>query len=166
MKRELKFTLKAWPVITITTLGICVLTQLVAEGFGIELKEQQNIALVRKMFVHALDGWRNFGAAALNISLILAIMPALEEFVFRYLLFRLPAGKTAGMRHWTVLTVSSAIFSSAHYVMQPFPDNAFVALAWFGAMQCLLYSKTGSLKYAVLNHSLFNLTSLCLLPLV
>ena len=43
------------------------------------------------------------------------------------------------------------------------PNNAFVALFFFGMAQCWLYNKTGKLWTALLNHALFNLTNLILI---
>ena len=58
---------------------------------------------------------------------------------------------------------SSILFSAAHYIAQPFPDSAFLALFFFGLAQCWLYKKTNRLWCAILNHGLFNLTNLVLL---
>ena len=59
--------------------------------------------------------------------------------------------------------VSSLAFSAAHYIFQPFPDAAFVALFFFGLAQCWLYCKTDRIWCPMLNHFLFNLTNLVLL---
>ena len=146
--KNLKLTLKAWPVIAIATIGLCYLTQTVAKWFGIELPDQANIEIVRRY-----AGW-NWTFILLCVQ-VLVLMPAIEE-----LIFRLP---TRWLRHPLALAGSSALFSAAHYIFQPWPDAAFLALFFFGLAQCWLYRKTGHLWCAILNHGLFNLTNLVLL---
>ena len=180
---KLKQTLKAWPVIALATIGLCYLTQLVAGWFGVELPEQKNVGQIREMFRHAFESWRYFGASAINAALVLGLLPALEELVFRYLIFMLPvrflrregtarnysspacphAGRGATL---AIALMTSIAFSAAHYIMQPFPDNAFIALGFFGFMQCWLYLKTDRLWCPILNHALFNLTNLILLLII
>ena len=164
---HLKFTLKAWPVIAAATIGLCYLTQLVAKSFGIVLPDQANIEIVKRY-----AGWNK--TFILLCAQVLVLMPAVEELIFRYPLFKLPA-KWAGKREWgsgilSALTktapwaiISSILFSAAHYIFQPFPDSAFLALFFFGLAQCWLYRKTDHLWCAILNHGLFNLTNLVLL---
>ena len=164
---NLKLTLKAWPVIAAATIGLCYLTQTVAKWFGIELPDQANIEIVKRY-----AGW-NWNFVFLCAQVII-LMPAIEELIFRLLLFKLPA-KWAGKRKWgngvlAALTkttpwaiFSSALFSAAHYLAQPWPDAAFLAHFFFGLAQCWLYKKTGHLWCAMLNHGLFNLTNLVLL---
>ncbi len=178
--KNLKFTLKAWPVIAAATIGLCYLTQLVAKWFGIELPDQANIELVKRY-----AGWnRTF---ILLCAQVIILMPAIEELIFRYCLFRLPikvgralrahrnhdSAETAPLNDCgeagvlalplTVATISSILFSAAHYLFQPWPDAAFIALFFFGLAQCWLYKKTARLWCAILNHGLFNLTNLVLL---
>ena len=164
---SLKLTLKAWPVIALATIGLCYLTQLVARWFGIELPDQANIEIVKRY-----AGWNK--TFLILCAQVLVLMPALEELIFRLLLFTLPvkwAGKhERGSGVLAALTktapraiFSSALFSAAHYLAQPFPDSAFIALFFFGLAQCWLYKKTGHLWCAILNHGLFNLTNLVLL---
>ena len=154
---RLRLTLKAWPVIAGATIGLCYLTQTVAKWFGIELPDQANIELVKRY-----AGWnRTF---ILLCAQVIILMPAIEELIFRYLLFRLPTKLiTYHLSLITTAAISSLLFSAAHYLAQPFPDSAFLALFFFGLAQCWLYKKTGRLWCAILNHGLFNLTSLVLL---
>ena len=176
---RLRLTLKAWPVIAGATIGLCYLTQTVAKGFGIELPDQANIELVKRY-----AGWnRTF---ALLCAQVIILMPAIEELIFRYCLFRLPVKVGRALRarrnqnktktassgdcgEAGVLALpltaagSSILFSAAHYLAQPWPDAAFIALFFFGLAQCWLYKKTGHLWCAILNHGLFNLTNLVLL---
>ena len=192
---NLNFTLKAWPVIAIATIGLCFLTQLVAGWFGVDLKEQTVIEQMRQMGAYT---WRvltqeGFGAALkheasckflVNIPLVLVVAPVFEEVVFRGLLWRLPTRTLDkrretedgighetedGRRTWAPAVgaaISSALFSSAHYLQFPFPDDAFLALFFFGLAQCWLYTKTNRIWCAMLNHSLFNFTNLILLFLL
>ena len=164
-------TLKSWPIIAIATISLCYLTQTVAKGFGIELPDQANIEIVKRY-----AGWNwNF---VLLCAQVLVLMPAIEEVVFRWLLWRLPTKELAKFRRFTdspdsliakpsitkcIAVLSSILFSAAHYLAQPWPDAAFIALFFFGLAQCWLYKKTSHLWCAILNHGLFNLTNLVLL---
>ena len=177
---RLKFTLKAWPVIAAATIGLCFLTQGVAKLFGIDLPDQQNIEVVRAWLTHAFDSTKHFMTCAFLLAQVLVLLPAIEEFVFRYLLFILPVRLL--IRHLSVrlqkstipayaiavsvVIPSSALFSAAHYIAQPFPDDAFIALFFFGLAQCWLYSKTDRIWCPMLNHALFNLTNLILIFVV
>ena len=169
--KSLRLTLKAWPVIAIATIGLCYLTQLVAKSFGIELPDQANIELVKRY-----AGWNK--TFILLCAQVLVLMPAVEELIFRFLIFKLPTRKLAKFRRFAdspdsliakpsitkfVAVFSSILFSAAHYIFQPFPDSAFLALFFFGLSQCWLYRKTDHLWCAILNHGLFNLTNLVLL---
>ena len=81
---SLHLTFKAWPVIAAATIGLCYLTQTVAGWMGITLPDQANIEIVRRY-----AGWnRTF---LFLCAQILVLLPALEELIFRYLLFRLPS---------------------------------------------------------------------------
>ena len=171
---SLKLTLRSWPVIALATIGLCYLTQTVAKGFGIELPDQANIEIVRRY-----AGWNK--VFIFLCAQVVILLPAFEEVIFRWLLWRLPT-RTLDKRRKTKdgeglkaedgrrlkatgigAIVSSALFSAAHYIAQPWPDAAFIALFFFGLAQCWLYHKTNHLWCAMLNHSLFNLTNLVLL---
>lgn len=172
---NLRLTLKAWPVIAAATIGLCYLTQTVAKWFGVELPDQANIEMVKK--------YLGFNRVFLILcAQVLVLMPAAEELIFRGLLFKLPrklfdarretgdsgeGRETSDARPgaWTtsIAIASSALFSAAHYIAQPWPDAAFLALFFFGLAQCWLYRKTDRIWCAMLNHALFNLTNLVLL---
>lgn len=172
---KLKFTLKAWPVIAIATIGLCFLTKCAAELFGITLPDQGSLDVVKKA--------AGFNLAFLSILLqILVLAPIIEELLFRGLFWKLPS-KLLKVPAWGLIAFSAALFSFAHYpdyekiithyrifgswVMCFRPlDAAFLALAFFGVAQIWLYKKTGSIWCAVLNHALFNLTNLVLLFIV
>ena len=167
--------MKSWPIIAIATISLCYLTQTVAKLFGVELPDQANIDLVKRCV-----GWNwNF---TFLCAQVLVLMPAAEELIFRGLLFKLPrklfdarretgdsgeGRETSDARPgaWTtgIAIASSALFSAAHYIAQPWPDAAFLALFFFGLAQCWLYRKTDRIWCAMLNHALFNLTNLVLL---
>ena len=165
MNARLKTTLKAWPVIAAAIIAVCLATGIVAGWAGINLQEQQHVDIARQILAHAFASWRHFGAAAFFVVEVVAVMPCLEEIVFRWLLFRLPA-KRPGKFSAAIAILSSSLFSAVHYIVQPFPDNAFIALFFFGRAQCWLYRRTERLWCPMLNHALFNLTNLALLPLV
>ena len=168
MNKNAKTTLKAWPAIAAATIGLCFLTQSGAKLFGIDLPDQQNVETVRRWLMHAFDSPKNFWTCAFLLLQVLALLPAVEETIFRWLLVRLPARvaeKANGRKTLEVslAVVSSALFSAAHYIAQPFPDAAFLALFFFGIAQCWLYRKTDRIWCPMLNHFLFNLTNLVLL---
>ena len=161
---SLKLTLVSWPLIALLTIGLCFLTQTVAKFFGIELPDQENIAIVKS--------YAGFNRVFVSLCFqILILMPAVEECLFRWV-SRLAWKKTSVWA--TVAVILSALFSFAHYpdyltlfkaqqfVLKPI-DAAFLALFFFGFAQCWLYRKTSHLWCAMLNHALFNLTNLVLL---
>ena len=179
---NLNLTLRAWPVIALATIGLCFLTQTVAKWFGVELPDQENIDIVRRC-----AGWNL--TFALLVLQVIAIMPALEECIFRWLFVMLPqrlldkrratrdanrpgtedrATSHSAIRlfNYSTVLISSALFSAAHYLSQPWPDAAFLALFFFGLAQCWIYRKTERLWCPILNHALFNLTNLVLLFIV
>lgn len=158
---KLRLTLKAWPVIALATIGLCFLTTFVAQLFGITLREQASLDFVKRA---AGFNWR-FIKILLNV---LVVAPVVEELFFRGLCWRLPVWNLHGRRLWPLLVAlaSSALFSAAHYLQLPWPDNAFVALFFFGLAQCWLYRRAGKwydIWCPMLNHALFNLLNLVLL---
>lgn len=173
--KEFKFTLKAWPVIAIATIGLCFLTKCAAELFGITLPDQGSLEVVKKA--------AGFNLTFLSILLqVLVLAPIIEEFLFRGLMWKLPS-KFIKAPAWVLIAFSAALFSFAHYpdyekIITHYRifgswvmyfrgiDAAFLALGFFGVAQIWLYKKTGSIWCAVLNHALFNLTNLVLLFIV
>ena len=144
---------------TLATFGICLATLIVARLFDVALPEQSNLMLVRESLLSAFRDWSHFIVALKIAAMVLVVAPVFEELVFRGLLYRLPS---RWLPHWLPMILSSVLFSAAHYLAQPFPDNAFVALAFFGMAQCWLYRRSGRIWCAMLNHLLFNLTTLLL----
>ena len=169
--KDLKFTLKAWPLITLITVALCFLTSWVSEfAFGIELDNQESIEQVRRMVTWLIKRlcygaglhwyfFKDLMSLFWMVFSLVALVPAIEEVVFRWVLFRLPEPKKPLIPAIT----SSVLFSAAHYLQMSWPNNAFVALFFFGMAQCWLYNKTGKLWTALLNHALFNLTNLILI---
>ena len=170
--RNLKFTLKAWPVIALATIGLCFLTSLVAQLFGVTLNEQASLEVVKQY-----AGWNRQFAKILFMVLVFA--PVGEELLFRGLLWKLPSSVGGWLmkklhvprlfaNHLppVLAVLSSAAFSAAHYVEAPWPENAFFALFFFGLAQCWLYRHTRAwygIWSPILKHFLFNLTNLILL---
>lgn len=168
----LKFTLKAWPAVFAIAVAVSYLTQWVAKLFGIDLPEQMQVELVRRC-----AGWNL--AFALLVAQVVAVVPILEEALFRVLAWRLPlrlAGVDVGRRAlpFALAAVSSAAFSFAHYVDYRLLvvegsfsltgwNSAFLALFFFGMAQCWLYRRTRTVWSPMLNHVLFNATNLALL---
>ena len=179
--KNLKFTLKAWPIIFMVTVTLCSLTGWVAKLFGVTLNEQMSVQVMLYLRKHCFDSLDIFLKTALNIALIVAVMPAIEEIVFRGLLYRLPSRLIARHRRndnkptttrlaanrkiekLLPAVISSTLFSAAHYYQMPFPDDAFFALFVFGLAQCWLYDhaeRWHGIWMPALNHCLFNFTNL------
>ena len=170
MNKNLKTTLSAWPATVFATIAVSFATGAVARCLGIDIPDQPQVQEVRMRLLRMFECPEAFVSGAVLLAWVLAAVPFLEEFIFRFLLFRVPLwsrwrrpdAALADARAVSVACVSSAAFSAAHYIVQPFPDNAFIALFFFGLVQCLLYRKTGRLWCPMLNHCLFNLTNLAL----
>ncbi len=171
MKDNLIATLKAWPIITIVTIGLCYLTTFIADvAFGINLDPQTSVAqikdtitaLVKHMCGGAGPRWyflKDLVSLTQIILTLTVLVPILEEVVFRWILWRLPK---PALPIVSALT-SSALFSAAHYLQMPWPNNAFIALFFFGMAQCWLYKKTDALWCPIVNHGLFNATTIALM---
>ena len=171
MNANLKTTLKAWPVITAVAIALCFVTGAVSElAFGIKLEDQASIEqtrtvvtrLVKRLCLNAGLRWvffKDLLSLARVLAALVVVVPLFEEVVFRWILWRLPRPAIPLVPAIT----SSALFSAAHYIMMPWPNNAFVALFFFGMAQCWLYRKTGALWCPVLNHGLFNAANLVII---
>ena len=169
--KTLKTTIKAWPVIALITVALCYLTGAIAEYvFGVKLENQASIEQVRQMFTWLVRrlcsdaGWhwcffKDLASLLWMLCWLVVFVPVVEEVVFRWVLWRLPK---PGLPLVSAIT-SSVLFSAAHYLQMPWPNNAFIALFFFGMAQCWLYRKTDRLWAPMLNHALFNLTNLVLL---
>lgn len=138
--------------------------------------EQNQVKMIRDM-----AGWnRRF---LLTVAWVLAVMPMVEEFLFRRLLFRLPSrllSKDEPRRffdfhaQFVCAILSSAVFSFAHYIdfaslfagrgfaLTPV-SNAFLALFLLGFTWCWLYRRTDAIWCSMVSHSLFNAANLVML---
>ncbi len=179
VRHPFRFALGAWPIVSIITIGLCALTDFAAKIMGIELPDQQNMDIVLKSI-----GWNKRFWLQL-VPMVVVAAPVLEELFFRKLLYSFAAKITLGIVakfhlpqeaadlsdrkkkivNLAMALISSALFSAAHYLKQAWPDNAFVALFFFGLAQCFVYHKTRSIWSPVLVHSLFNATNLALAAL-
>ncbi len=152
MGKNLKTTLIAWPLIAALTIFTCFVTKALAEYFGIALEPQESVLYIRN-----LAGWNvKFFS---ELAMVLIVAPVVEEFIFRYLLWKLPDPKN----FWAGTVPSSILFVAAHYMQMDWPNDAFAALFVFAVAQCWLYGKTQSIVSPMLNHALFNLTNIILL---
>lgn len=161
MKSELTFaekfksTIIAWLGVTASAFAICGLTTFVFKIFDIPLPSQKSLEAVLNS-----RGWR----LILNIAAVLIVAPVFEELIFRGLLFKLIIKFFKSRLAVDICAVfSAAAFCAAHYWKGQFPDNAFVALFYFGLAQCFLYRRTGSIWCPMLLHFLFNAVTLLLL---
>lgn len=150
--QRLKTVLKAWPIITIVAMILSFITKELAYAlFDIDLQSQASVKLVKEI------AGCNMRFLTLVASVVI-LAPALEETIFRYLLWRLPNSK----RQFTWAIPASILFVAAHYIQMPWPDNSFIALFFFGMAMCWLYKHTDRLWCPMLCHALFNLTNLAL----
>lgn len=162
--KNLKFTLKAWPVIALATIGLNCLTGWIAKWMGWPLPDQAQMLLVKSQ----IGLTKQFLMICLDV---IVLMPILEE-----LLFRFPTRWVRRSNMYltgVVFAISAALFSFAHYIdyamlmkhhifaLNPL-NVAFIALFFFGVAQCWLYKKT-NIWCAMLNHGLFNATNLILI---
>ena len=179
MNKNLISTLKAWPAIALATIGLNFATQWIAGIFGVDLPDQEQMTTVKNYLLHAFDSAQHFKVVVSLLFQVLLLAPALEEALFRWLGWKLPAkflarGKNAAV--WAFAAASSAAFSAMHYVdftalskgaLKWLPlSSAFLALFFFGMAQCWLYRKTDRIWCPMLNHFLFNLTNLALIFVV
>jgi len=109
------------------------------------------------------------------VAWILLATPVIEEFLFRYLLFRLPSRlfSSAFSTYFLFSVFSSALFSFCHYIdfnsiaagrgfaLLPI-SNAFLALFGLGLFWCWLYRRTGAIWCNMLSHAIFNSVNLIL----
>ena len=180
MKDKLKFTLKAWPVIAVAAIGLSYITWGVAKLFGIDLPEQLQVEAVRGLFTHAFDSALAFSMLCIGLLQALVIMPAFEEFLFRWLLVMMPARHfriVARMSALPAIVFSSALFSFMHYIDYVALAHGhgfaltgwnagFISIFFIGLAQCWLYRKTDRIWCPMLNHALFNLTTIVLMLVI
>ncbi len=174
---KLKTTLLAWPALFAVAVLLCKTTEKAALTlFGIDLSPQSSITtikailtgLVNQLYSYAgcnIAFFKTLGSITCIAAWICLIMPVIEEFIFRWLLWKLPTSKLPSFKCKAIIlaVISSVFFTAAHYIQMPWPDNAFIALFTFGLIHCWLYSKTQAIWYPILLHSLFNLANMALL---
>ena len=178
MKSRLKATLLSCLAMFVGAGLLCFATEHVAKAvFGVELPVQDQVEFVRRHM-----GWN--ATFAILLLQIVAIMPALEEILFRGLLWKLPLSlarrwsgpRGAGARGVSACLVSAA-FAFVHYIDysrliggRGFSlvgwNSAFLALFFVGMAQCWLYRKTDALWCPVANHALFNVLNTAMILLV
>ena len=165
MNKKLKLSLAAFVVLFFATLLLRIATCAVAKMLGVKLGAQESVQLIQ-----GLQGAK----LAMTILSAVVLCPLVEEFLFRWLLFRLPsakAGHAAAVA--AIAAVSSAIFTFAHYINIPALfkssafatsqlDNSFVAIFAFGLAQCWLYRRTKAIWCPMLTHALSNATTIVL----
>lgn len=172
---KFKLTLLATGAILAAALGISYVCQ------SLGLPEQDQILMVKAF--RAQMGWN--AKFVMLLAQILVFAPLLEEPLFRFLLFRLPARFVSREESTNLFTapwalvvaiVSSVLFTLAHnidfasignghgFALKPI-SSAFVSLFVVGLGWCWLYRHTRSLWCSMLSHFIFNLTNLVLLLL-
>ena len=164
---KLKLTLLTTVAVLLGAIAICQIFEWI--GFP----EQDQVRMIKEM-----AGWNKL--FILTVVQVLFVMPPIEEFLFRYLLFRLPSRLISKEEppeffifHFSffIAILSSAIFSFCHYIdfqsifagrgfaLLPI-SNAFLALFYVGFAWCWLYHRTKSIWCSMLSHSLFNAINL------
>ncbi len=98
------------------------------------LRESQSVALLTGLFF-----------------LLVILAPVAEEIIFRGCLYRFLKGT---MSMTGAVLLSSLLFGAIHLHLAGLP-----VLIAFGAVLCLVYERTGSLKAPILLHSFFNLNT-------
>lgn len=135
-----------WVLMTLGVLYLLNVTLGVA-GFDkwiVELTSSPDIQQVAKELANAKDP---LTFSALCFSAII-IAPLMEEFAFRGFLYNILRGR-AGVIAANICT--SLFFAAIHTsLVQTLP------LFLFSCAQCFLYEKTGSIKYPILLHMIFN----------
>ena len=166
---KFKLTLVTTVAVFLVAVSICQ----VFEWMG--FPEQDQVKMIKEM-----AGWRWKFVGI--VAWILLATPVIEETLFRYCLFRLPARLLEEAEPpcffdrrptLAVAIISSAVFSFAHYIdfgallagkgfaLLPV-SNACFALFVVGLAWCWLYFRTKSIWCSMLSHSLFNTINLVL----
>ena len=148
-KKAFKMVFATFVVLVAGCMALCWATEAAAGLFGWKLADQESVEAVRRM-----AGWN--WPFVYFIAYVAIAAPVVEETLFRCGFFTWPQPA----RPARAAIVSSLAFSAVHYLFAGKPDNAFVALFFFGLVQCRLYAKTGRLWHAMLTHSMFNIVNL------
>lgn len=121
------------------TICISITQTIILSNFRVELKQQEIVTHMANMPLNKF---------LIMIPVVIIFAPVLEEFVFRWLLFKKIFTKRMGV--YLAAFLSSLIFAIIHFSL-----NAFPIILWIGIYNCYLISKKGY-WYAVFNHCIFN----------
>lgn len=116
--------------------------------FHVELKSQE----IMDMFLNG--SW--FSIIVLSVLTVI-IAPVLEEFIFRHIIY--------GQISKRLGKIGAAIISSMLFTLLHYNLAGVVAFFAVGIYNCYLYEKYGY-RAAVLNHSIFNLSSTAMIILI
>ncbi len=89
------------------------------------------------------------------LVVVVILAPVSEEIIFRGCLYRFLKER---MPMWIAIAASAVLFSLMHR-----NSMGFVALGLLGALLCVVYERTGSLKVPILLHAIFNLNTVILI---
>ncbi len=89
------------------------------------------------------------------IFLVVVLAPISEEIIFRGCLYRF---LKSYLPVWGSIAISSILFSLMHQ-----NSMGLLTLALLGALLCVVYERTGSLKVPILLHAVFNLNTVILI---
>ena len=129
------------------TAGLALLAGLLILGFEVGLLE----LLGTDSPEDDLQSSNIVGAIAVGLAVIV-VAPVTEELFFRGFFYR--ALRTRMRVLWAVL-IDSLVFASIHvqYIGTP---EVFIVIAFFAAIACLVYEKTGSIFACIAIHAAFN----------
>ena len=123
----------------IISIGISTIQTIILSNFKVQLEHQE---IVTNMVNMPLKKF------LIMIPIVIIFAPVLEEFVFRWLLFKKIFYGRMGV--YLAAFLSSTIFAVIHFSL-----NAFAVILWVGLYNCYLINKKGY-WYAVFNHFVFN----------
>ncbi|HVP72599.1 MAG TPA: CPBP family intramembrane glutamic endopeptidase [Phycisphaerales bacterium] len=108
---------------------------------------------LRELIQHPAQGW-----GAVMIVLVTAVVPVVEEVMYRGLLQE--SIRRAGAKPWPTIVLASIVFALAHVAaVQP---HALIGLFVFGLGLGWAYERTGRLWAPIAMHALFNAGNLML----
>lgn len=147
-KNKFKIVLYSIVFMFLSKLVSTIFVMIINLVFHIELESQE----ILDMFLEG--SWLSI--IALSILTVI-IAPVLEEFIFRHVIYGRISKKTGKI---AAAIMSSLLFSLLHYNLA-----GVVAFFAVGIYNCYLYEKYGY-RAAVLNHSIFNLSSTAMIIII
>lgn len=99
---------------------------------------------------------QNFG----NLMILLLLPPIIEELLFRHAFFQVVLKNILHLPFGIAAGVSSLLFGMMHQ-----PIAAALLAMVFGIVLCIVYERSGKLRYSICMHLGFNLFSFCVLLL-